>query len=274
ELRAAAVAPVLVITALALLFIIARWATRVYILHHVGPEDFILTASMLVSIGMTAVITARTKKSSSASLISSMQSVPSLQRYLLISSNILYHATVNLTKTSIVTQYCRIFWGCPIVQGWCYALYGLLTLAALWGIAGGGTVCVPIAKYWSMDIEGTCMSFNVYWLTSAGVNLLADLIIWILPMPVVKQLQLPKRQMNTVLVIFGLGGTVCVVATLRLTLVQAFSGRKEGTNAGVAAVVWSAVEANVGIICASLISLKPLVQRFFPRLLLKRPRVA
>ncbi|KAK4997497.1 hypothetical protein LTR60_007747, partial [Cryomyces antarcticus] len=36
---------------------------------------------------------------------------------------------------------------------------------------------------------------------------------------------------------------------------------------GIEAIAWSAIEANVGIICASLMALKPWVIRFFPRLL-------
>jgi hypothetical protein len=39
------------------------------------------------------------------------------------------------------------------------------------------------------------------------------------------------------------------------------------TESGIQAVTWSAIEVNIGIICASLIALKPLLVHFYPCLL-------
>lgn len=41
----------------------------------------------------------------------------------------------------------------------------------------------------------------------------------------------------------------------------------KSTESGIQAVTWSAVEVNIGIVCASLIALKPLLTHFWPSLL-------
>lgn len=44
------------------------------------------------------------------------------------------------------------------------------------------------------------------WLTNAGVIILTDLIIIIMPIPVVRQLQLAKQQQHALIAIFAVGG--------------------------------------------------------------------
>lgn len=78
--------------------------------------------------------------------------------------------------------------------------------------------------------------------------------------------------------------SVCIVSILRLSLVHYYAVRDaiqrkslinddlrasflSSTESGVAAIVWSTIEGNVGIICASLMVMKPLVAKLFPSIL-------
>lgn len=59
--------------------------------------------------------------------------------------------------------------------------------------------------------------------------------------------------------------STCAVSVVRLVLVHNAYARHDFTASSAEAVTWSMVEANVGIICASLLALKPLITYFFPQ---------
>jgi len=193
---------------------------------------------------------------------------------LILAGNIVYHLVTNITKASIITQYLRLFHE-PTMRRLCHTTYILLFLAAAWGVLGGTFVCTPVRKFWDLSVEGSCWSASNYWVSAAAVSVAMDFWVWMLPMPVIGKLRLGKRQMWGVVAVFALGGIVCAVSVVRLVLVKVLEGINM-TRSGVAAVTWSAIEANVGIICASLMALKPLVMRMFPTLMAdpKPPRHA
>jgi len=193
---------------------------------------------------------------------------------LILAGNIVYHLLTNTTKASIVTQYLRLFHE-QTMRRLCHMTYVLLFLATAWGVLGGTFVCTPVQKFWDLNVEGSCWSASAYWVSAAAGSVAMDFWVWMLPMPVIGKLRLGRRQMWGVVAVFALGGIVCAVSVVRLVLVKVLEGINM-TRSGVAAVTWSAVEANVGIICASLMALKPLVMRIFPKLLAdtKPPRHA
>lgn len=59
--------------------------------------------------------------------------------------------------------------------------------------------------------------------------------------------------------------STCAVSVVRLVLVHNAYVRHDFTASSAEAVTWSMVEANVGIICASLLALKPLIAYLFPQ---------
>lgn len=160
----------------------------------------------------------------------------------------------------------------------------LLTSAGLYGVFAGIFICHPVRKFWDASADGHCFRANVLWLIGAGMNIPLDCAVWIIPMPVLAKLRLPRKQMTGVCIVFALGGlcvfrmtvvegrtnvndSICVTSIARLVVVHTVAIKGEHTKAGVRSVQWSAIEANVGIICASLMALKPLILRFAPKLL-------
>lgn len=124
---------------------------------------------------------------------------------LVLVNNVLYSAVTNLTKSSIVVQYLRLFSGLWSRRA-CHVALVLLFAAAMYGIFAGVFICVPVKKFWRPDAHGHCESANTLWLASAGMNIVMDWIVWILPMPVISQLKLPRRQRIGVVAVFMLGG--------------------------------------------------------------------
>lgn len=66
-------------------------------------------------------------------------------------------------------------------------------------------VCVPVAAFWDTAITGRCINRLTVWYVMAGFNLITDIGIFCIPLPVIKSLQLPRKQKAMLFAIFCLG---------------------------------------------------------------------
>ncbi|PVH68237.1 putative integral membrane protein [Cadophora sp. DSE1049] len=176
-----------------------------------------------------------------------------------------YNIALTSVKISIVLQYLRIFIGRTMrVSCWV-----TLIIVALYGVEVLITAiftCFPVSVFWTGG-EGKCINKKFLWFFNAASNILTDLIILGLPMPVLSTLKLPVKQKVGVIFVFAIGGFVCLVSVLRLHSLYIVSVSTDITWDNTQAAVWSIIEVTVGIICASMPAMKPVISRLFPRLL-------
>ena len=142
--------------------------------------------------------------------------------------------------------------------------------------------CTPVAAAYIHDIPGRCLSIVTLYLCSAPVNIVANLAILILPIPLLTGMHLPQRQKTILILTFSLGIFVTVVDVVRIYYLQKASDNQTGIeettsrlgssanfawNASIS-LMWSAVEVNIGIICACIPTLKPLIRRILPSMIM------
>lgn len=179
----------------------------------------------------------------------------------------IYLTGLAVTKVSIIMQYMRVFVG-TMIQRICRITLVVVIIYGLWTFWSAVFTCFPVAKFWDKTIKtGYCINFTALWFTNASINIVTDLIVFSLPMPVIRSLNLPKKQKIGLMLIFAVGVFACVTSILRLRSLYIASISKDLTYDNVGAATWSAVELNVAIICACLPMMKPLLVRMFPRLL-------
>ena len=135
-----------------------------------------------------------------------------------------YSLTLAFVKISIVLQFLRIFTG-GVIRRVCWVTLGAMIIYLFWSFFCTlfiGTAiqelyannmclavvfsCYPVAKFWNPTLEGTCEQQTRFWYSNPLLNLLTDVWLLILPIPVIRQLQLPKKQKLGLVVIFALGG--------------------------------------------------------------------
>lgn len=94
--------------------------------------------------------------------------------------------------------------------------------------------------------EAKCLDKQkLYW--GVGIsNLLLDVLILCLPMPVIWTLQLTKDKKIALSVIFLTGSIVCISSILRVTSIGIIEN-SDFTKTIDAAALWSSVEANVAV---------------------------
>lgn len=116
----------------------------------------------------------------------------------------MYNASLAFTKFSILFQYLRIF-PARSFRIACYVVMAVVATYSSWAIVSGYVNCVPVAKFWNHDLPGTCLNFEAVWFFNASMNIVTDVTLLILPMPLLVQLQLPRKQKVALMGVFAIG---------------------------------------------------------------------
>ncbi|KAF2804350.1 uncharacterized protein BDZ99DRAFT_575572 [Mytilinidion resinicola] len=159
-----------------------------------------------------------------------------------LASQVLYAVSLGLVKCSICLMLARIFFVRPFV----IAARVAMGFAASWGLMTfliGILICQPIEMNWNPEVKGgKCGNQNAAFASVGIVDLLTDLVILLLPMPMVAKLQIPRA--NKI-------GLVCIFCTGMLYVASPFfpqsalilSLRYENTN-----VRWGIRTMAIGIV--------------------------
>jgi fucose permease len=188
------------------------------------------------------------------------------------------------TKTSILVFY--------LTLSKTHKIFRWATIATLAVVNVGGLAltllnilqCSPVTAAFMTPVpdSATCTNIVTIYLSSAPLNIITDLAIFFLPMPILTSMRLPSKQKMILVVTFGFGIFVAVIDVIRIYYLQdaqretlrAAQQRIEGEDArntsdfswyASLSFMWSAVEINTGIMCACVPAMKPLVRRFLPQ---------
>jgi fucose permease len=188
------------------------------------------------------------------------------------------------TKTSILIFY--------LTLSKTHKVFRWATIATLAVVNIGGLAltllnifqCSPVFAAFLTPVpdSANCTNIVTIYLSSAPLNIITDLAIFFLPMPILTSMRLPFKQKMVLVVTFGFGIFVAAIDVIRIYYLQdaqrenlrAVRNRVEGEDArntsdfswyASLSFMWSAVEINTGIMCACVPALKPLVRRFLPQ---------
>ncbi|KAJ4412431.1 hypothetical protein N0V85_003703 [Neurospora sp. IMI 360204] len=186
----------------------------------------------------------------------------------------IYSLALMFVKMSITVQCYRVF-RTPRMQKFFKIYFVLIVIYGLWTVFGTFFTCWPINLWWEVvrregRPEGVCMDKNIITFANAGINIASDLVLAIIPIPLLWKLQIPKKQKFILTSLFGLGMFASVMSIVRLSSLQQIGAApaEEQSVMGVSIAIWSCIEVNIAIMCASAPALKPLAIKVFPKMLL------
>ncbi|KAK4158517.1 L-fucose-proton symporter [Chaetomidium leptoderma] len=269
---------------LATLFVAARMVSRVGILRRTGWDDYMVVVAWLIAVFLSLSIDLGTKSGLGRhDRDIDLKKLPELRVCEYVFS-ILYNPALMATKTSILIFYLRLSKNTQMVlrlASW--AVLGIVNVAGTILTFMNIFQCVPIPAAWDMTVPFVrCIPLLTEFICAAPVNITTDLAILALPIPVLTGMRLPSRQKTILIMTFGLGIFVTIVDVIRIFYLQqalnhiplspsdllSVYGHSAGFSWNASfALMWSAVEVNVGIICACIPTLKPLIIRILPAML-------
>jgi hypothetical protein len=125
-------------------------------------------------------------------------------------------------------------------------------------------MCTPVSYFWNPSIGGHCLSRLGVWFANASINIITDIVICLMPVPVLNRLSLPRKQKYALIAVFCLGLFVCLTSILRLKALYQISISTDVTWDNTPAAYWSSLECNCSVVAACLPTLRKSISRFFP----------
>ncbi|KAJ5766595.1 uncharacterized protein N7511_004211 [Penicillium nucicola] len=178
-----------------------------------------------------------------------------------LAGQIIYYSNAVLTKASLLLLFHRIF-GVVRVFRWALWTSGILVIAYFIACTITAiSACSPVAKFWDSSLPGHCIDIVAFFRWNGMANMLLDFLVLCLPLPMTWRVKTTVRQKWILTGLFLLGGLVCVASVLRLVSFEV-ANLEDPTYTNVDSSAWSSIEQSLGIICACLPTLRPLIRRF------------
>ncbi|KAF1810453.1 hypothetical protein P152DRAFT_98877 [Eremomyces bilateralis CBS 781.70] len=187
-----------------------------------------------------------------------------------IAAKALYTVATTFTRISLLSFYYR-FVRDTAAHRFRMTLHASLGFVVVMGVSFVCLAvfqCSPISAYWTMPApEGAvCIDDGRATLAVGVVNCFADLIVTVLPIPLVMKLKMPLRQRIGVVVLLSLGFIVIIAGSLRSYYIwDSIMNSYDETWVGYPLWLAAAVEVDLGVICACAPALRPLIASAVPQ---------
>lgn len=110
-----------------------------------------------------------------------------------------------LIKISVLLLYKRTF----TIKSMRYTIYAVGAFVfsnALSNVISFAFQCTPAAQFWNPESPGHCVNRPVLMMLASLFPMLTDFVIYLMPMPVIWQLQMTVRRKLELTLVFAVGG--------------------------------------------------------------------
>ncbi|KAH7117832.1 hypothetical protein B0J11DRAFT_592292 [Dendryphion nanum] len=246
-------------TVVSIIIVGLRTYVRVFMVRNFGIDDAFMLGALLWTVAylITIFILKVNGMGFSGSTLSLNQMTNLVKTTL--SLQIFYYLIVYCIKISILFFYLRIAVNKQFEKYCKWTLY-LLTVFVVICIIVCVTQCIPLHKMWDFTglVKGTCINGTAFFYSTSSFNIITDVWILFLPIPTLLSIQRPSREKLALIGVFSLGIFSCIASIVRLHSIRIYTESKDPFYDSVPINLWSMVEVNIGIWCASIPALKAL----------------
>ncbi|KAJ5963480.1 Major facilitator superfamily domain general substrate transporter [Penicillium vulpinum] len=269
---------------LATIFVALRFISRIFVVRKIGLHDWLMLVAWIIDFGFSFSLFFAVQKGlglHSSDVRSEDELAFNKANY---AFTVLYNPALMAVKTSILVFYMTLTRNQKVFRCANYVTLFVVNAAGLALTFVNVFQCNPVGAVFLSDIpaHAKCTDIVTLYLSSSPVNIITDLAILLLPMPLLTTMRLPFKQKIILVITFSFGFFVAVVDVVRIAFLQqaATSRSMEVKSIHIQNIggvdfswyaslsfMWSAVEVNLSIICGCVPSLKPLVTRLVPKLI-------
>jgi len=117
---------------------------------------------------------------------------------------IIWNFTICFSKLSVLLMYTNVIAVRKMVLA-CRIVGVFIVLWNTGGILGALLMCRPFALNWDKTLQGTCGDNRLFYMWLGAINVVAEAVILLLPVPFLYQLQLKMAKKMVVIALFGIG---------------------------------------------------------------------
>ncbi|KAJ6256483.1 hypothetical protein Dda_8345 [Drechslerella dactyloides] len=118
--------------------------------------------------------------------------------------------------------------------------------------------CPNPSMSWAVTFPTGCLDLSTLYYTSASINILTDILILLLPIPVLMTLQIRKGKKLALIGIFFIGSIAVLASISRIWALWLYQNTKDVSYDAIFILLFSNIEINFAIITASAPPLRPL----------------
>ncbi|PQE22972.1 CFEM domain-containing protein [Rutstroemia sp. NJR-2017a BBW] len=257
------------IAAIAAIFVALRLFTRWWLNNTVGADDWIIGFDMVLSVFSTSQMRVSkallvTKEGfgkhvwqlNDGDLLRVLRNCEYNYGFMEIASDTfpvyiaenIYVVILGLVKVSILVFYLGIF-----PQPWFqYVTWGAIAFV---GISTTTLSFLTIFQY-----------INALAYANSAMSIVQDILVVVVPIPILNKLQLGRKKKLAVLFMFAVGSFGCIISMIRLRSLLSFGNSIDPTWDYTMTEVWTVVELGVAIMCACFPAIRSLLVRVSPKL--------
>jgi hypothetical protein len=173
--------------------------------------------------------------------------------------DMVYLVGIMWAKISILLLYVKVFHIRRRFRWFCYFMMAITSAYCTTFFFIYAFDCKPVYYNWHFDpMHYDCIDITHVKMATGAVNILTDLIIVLMPLPLVLQLHLAKAQKVGLFLVFSTGFFILITTIVREVFVVRTSREFDQPWSVTDEVTWLTVELNVGIICVTMPVLAPI----------------
>ncbi|KAF2839760.1 hypothetical protein M501DRAFT_904272, partial [Patellaria atrata CBS 101060] len=266
ETRAALVVGVHIGTTIVMvIFLSVRLYTKSFLKNATGADDYVMAIAGVTALAMGVIGALSTKYGGGHHIWDLKDEWATPYGKLSLAEDTLFPTCVSLTKISICITYLRLF---PSRSNriFCWTCIVYLTLWMISVSIMNILQCIPIKGMYDPSVtEKKCIDYKSALLSTAALNSVSDFIVYLWPAKPLWRVQLPLKQRIGLLGVFCMGCIVCIAGVCRMYYLEEYFKTYDGLYIGGIVWVTLAIEFNIGIVAGCLPSVKPLLNKLFPR---------
>ncbi|KAH7127010.1 hypothetical protein B0J11DRAFT_291617 [Dendryphion nanum] len=254
-------AATLTVTIVALITMVARLYVRVRMIKNMGWDDYTMIFAMLLCIAGQIIIIPEVRMGAGRHI----QYIDPLDFQKAFKLNFItqpiYLIAICIVKESVGFFLLRL----AVIPIYRKIIIGIMVFMGLYTFGCFLTVvlqCTNLAVQWDPNAKGTCWgpsTLKGLSYTNVALNIVTDLLFAIIiPIPMLWNVQMNRRQKMSIIAILGLGVFATVAALIKISAIPSYGKTGDWLWDSKYLTIFTVVESNVGIIAGNLPCLKPL----------------
>ncbi|KAJ5723302.1 hypothetical protein N7488_001337 [Penicillium malachiteum] len=250
-----------------LFFLALRFYSRSLTRTPWGLDDALAGAAGFVAVGLSALAICFVKDGGvgrhlEALAMETPSREPKYFIWLLVVSTY-YYSTVAIPKLAVLALYGRL-WTVNPYRSIILILAAVITLTAVVSGIMCLNMCRPFKANWDTSI-GTCYNKQAFFLWASLPNIITDLIMLAMPVPIVWNLNVTMKVKLGLILTFATGILGLITSIMRFIIFAEGNAVQDGSWSSTDLMAWSVAEPDIYLISACLPTFRPLLTRIFGR---------
>ncbi|KAI0854546.1 hypothetical protein F4860DRAFT_499150 [Xylaria cubensis] len=183
---------------------------------------------------------------------------PRLLQIFNIVDEVLYAVVLACLKFSILSLYRTIFGTNRHFYILTWVVTAVVACWALQIIISTNLQCIPISVTWDPDQHGKCINYGAEALAAFIIDIITDLTILSIPIPLVKRLNTSRTNRRGLMIVFAAGGSAFLVSLVQLGFITKLGSTSDPSWNNIPSAFLANTEILIGFLATSIATYKPL----------------